>query len=244
LLFPAHGQCRLSVVSATSLKLSPFNGQNLTINGAVEQVPSAGITISNTGLAASTRYYVYAAMSGGSMALELSATGHEQSATGVEVKTGDASRTLVGMIYTTANTPGQFVDTGANRNLANWFNRRQINAATGTIVDTTTNTAFEELTGGRAVLLSWADEAVVVEVIGSVQSNSAGNNVHTTSVGLDGSTTGAQTVSTTYAANVEFPAIARAVVHPAEGMHFAAAMGKVSTGTGTWNFGVQASTFA
>jgi hypothetical protein len=53
LLLPAHGQCRLSVVSATSLKLSPFNGQNLTINGAMGKV-SAGTGTWNFGVQAST----------------------------------------------------------------------------------------------------------------------------------------------------------------------------------------------
>ncbi|MBP0532956.1 hypothetical protein J8J19_22570, partial [Mycobacterium tuberculosis] len=53
-----HGQCRLSYVSGTQLKLSPYNGNNLIINGVPQQIPSAGVTLANTGLAASTKYYV------------------------------------------------------------------------------------------------------------------------------------------------------------------------------------------
>ncbi|MDW3684916.1 hypothetical protein RA280_24815, partial [Cupriavidus sp. CV2] len=41
-----HGQCRLSVVSGTSLKLAPYNGNNLIINGVPQQIPGAGVTIS------------------------------------------------------------------------------------------------------------------------------------------------------------------------------------------------------
>lgn len=90
-MLPSHGNCRLSVASTTSLKLSPYGGRNLNINGAIELIPTAGITISNGALAASTRYFVYSAMSGGSMVLELSTTGHETAASGVEVKTGTGS---------------------------------------------------------------------------------------------------------------------------------------------------------
>jgi hypothetical protein len=60
LLLPAHGQCRLVFVSATSIRLQPHNGRNLNINGLPEQIPTAGITASNDSLAANTTYYVYA----------------------------------------------------------------------------------------------------------------------------------------------------------------------------------------
>lgn len=240
-----HGQCRLSVVSGTSLKLSRYNGACLIINSTVEQIPAVGVTIANTGLTASTLYYVYAYMNSGTMTLELSATGHSTHTDGVEIKTGDATRTLVGMIFTNASTPGQFVDAGEVRTLANWFNRRDIHAATATISDQTNNTAaLEELTGGRAYVCSWADEAVEIAIVGSVHSNTAGNVVHTTSAGIDGASSGAQTIATTYAASVDLPAYARAIIHPAEGMHYGLAMGKVSTGTGTWSFGTQMKTRA
>ncbi|QNB13424.1 hypothetical protein G5S35_17495 [Paraburkholderia tropica] len=45
-----HGQCRLSVASPTSLLLSPYNGNLLTVNGAPTQIPAAGLTLANTGL--------------------------------------------------------------------------------------------------------------------------------------------------------------------------------------------------
>jgi hypothetical protein len=84
-------------------------------------VPSAGVTISNAGLAASTVYYVYARMSGGAMALELSTTGHTPT-NGVETKTGDTTRTLVGMVRTNASS--QFVDDATNICVLSFFNRR------------------------------------------------------------------------------------------------------------------------
>jgi hypothetical protein len=45
-----HGQCRPSVASPTSLLLSPYNGNLLTVNGAPTQIPAAGLTVSNSGL--------------------------------------------------------------------------------------------------------------------------------------------------------------------------------------------------
>jgi len=85
-----NGQCRLSVVSTTSLKLAPLDGSQLMIAGIPQNIPSAGVTITNSGLAASTLYYVYAYMNSGTMTLELSATGHATDAnTGIEIKSGD-----------------------------------------------------------------------------------------------------------------------------------------------------------
>ncbi|MBR7551793.1 hypothetical protein KC220_24955, partial [Mycobacterium tuberculosis] len=83
-----HGQCRLSYVSGTQLKLSPYNGNNLIINGVPQQIPSAGVTLANTGLAASTKYYVYAYMNAGTMTLEAVTTAHATGTNGVEQKSG------------------------------------------------------------------------------------------------------------------------------------------------------------
>lgn len=240
LLYPAHGQCRLTYVSATQIKLAPHNGQNLNIAGTVEQIPAAGVTISNSGLSNSTLYYVYAYMNAGTMTLELSATGHSQHTNGVETKTGDTTRTLVGMIRT--NGSGEFADSASIRTVASWFNRRRIYSVTATLSDQTANTAFEELTGGSASFLSWAGEGVEIDIVGYVKNSAAGNNINTTSAAIDGSTSGAQTIATTYAADVDLPAYARAIVYPAEGHHLAAAFGKVSAGTGTWSYGIQVAT--
>jgi hypothetical protein len=238
-LLSSHGQCRLSVASATSLLLSPHGGRNLNINGAVEQVPSAGVTISNGSLAASTRYFVYAAMSSGTMILELSTTGHETATTGVEVKTGDASRTLVGMIATNASS--QFANSVTSPTCINWFNRRTIIGATPTVSGSTSSSgSFAEITtSGRIPFLAWADEAIEVQVVGSVSNNTAGNINHSTSPGLDGVEFGAQTQSHSFAASINVPAVARSVSYVSEALHTASAFGKVSAGTGSWSFGVQ-----
>lgn len=159
LVATSHGQCRLVFVSSTSLKLQPLNGRNLFVNGALRQVPAAGVTVSNSGLSSSTLYYVYAYMSGATMTLELSATGHSQDATtGVEVKTGDATRTLVGMCVT--NGSSQFHDGGAVVGVLSYFQRRRkVASAYFTAARTTSSTTAVELNSEiRVTFLSWADE--------------------------------------------------------------------------------------
>lgn len=155
-----HGQCRLSVASATSLNLSPFNGNNLIINGVPQQIPAGGISISNTGLAALTLYYVYAFMNSSTMTLELSTAGHVTGATGIEQKSGDATRTLVGMIRTSASI--QFVNSFAQRFCINWFNRRPVGVIQGFAANrSTTSTSMVEISASeRAEYLAWRDEGV------------------------------------------------------------------------------------
>lgn len=228
-----HGQCRLSVVSTTQLKLSPYNGNNLIINGVPQPVPSAGVTISNGSLSASTLYYVYAFMSSGTMTLELSATGHATGTTGIEQKTGDATRTLVGMIYT--NTSSQFVDSPTQRLCMNWFNRRDIAAYNILSANrsTTSSTPVEITTAAERVqILNWGDQTVITTVGGVGSQNTAGS--FSTFSSLDGSTAGA--VST-----ISPPAGQASAMCPsnpwivAEGFHYGAILGTATAGfTATW----------
>ena len=69
------GQCKFGYTSTSVCTLSRFNGKFLFINGVHETIPSAGVTIANSGLTSNdTTYYVYAYMSSGTMTLESSAT--------------------------------------------------------------------------------------------------------------------------------------------------------------------------
>jgi hypothetical protein len=54
--------------------------------------------------------------------LEVSSGGHSLSTNGVEVKSGDTTRTLVGMVY--ADGAHSVSDSATARNVASWFNRR------------------------------------------------------------------------------------------------------------------------
>lgn len=171
----AHGQCRLVFVSATSIRLDPHNGRNLAIAGLLQQLPAAGVSISNAGLSANTVYYVYARMNAGAMALELSTTGHSvDAATGVHIKTGDATRTLVGMIAT--NGSSQFQDGTDLAGVLSYFNRRRktVNrwfTAARTLSATTATEFDAEI---RVKFISWADEQPVMRANGGIYAQTAG----------------------------------------------------------------------
>lgn len=181
------GQCRLSVASTTSLVLSPYNGNTIIINGAPRQIPSGGVTVTNSGVTANSLRYVYAFMSGANMALEVVATGHSTGADGVEIKTGDPSRSLVGMIY--SNASSQFVDTATARQCLNWFNRRSLNCYvfSGASFNFTSSVGAEVSTTLRASFLSWADEATTAAISGYVSVSTG--SIANVQVSIDGSAT-------------------------------------------------------
>ena len=124
----AHGQCKLVMTSSTVLTLIPFNGNAIKINGVVYTLPAAGITWSGATTNA-TMYYVYASWTGSSVALSLSGVGHSRSSTagniGVEIKTGDDTFTLVGMVRA-GGTSGQWLDSNTARLVRSWFNESGI----------------------------------------------------------------------------------------------------------------------
>jgi hypothetical protein len=154
-----HGQCRL-IKSAANVVLEPHNGNRIIIGGVVRTIPSAGVSLAPTGLTAGTLYYIYAYMVGDAMTLEASTTGHSIDATtGVEIKSGDSTRTLVGMVRPIAGPA--FVDTDAQRFVLSWHSRRNIAAFNSLASASTTSSAYVELTpSNRAEFLSWADETL------------------------------------------------------------------------------------
>jgi hypothetical protein len=123
------GQCRLAYSTSTAVVLSRYNGRSLFINGTAETVPAAGVSLSNSGLAATTKYYVYAYMSAGTMTLEASTTAPAADSTyGHQVKGvgGGETHSLVGRVIT--NGSSQFF--GGNVSTAggvvSWYNPRRL----------------------------------------------------------------------------------------------------------------------
>lgn len=240
LLLPAHGQCRLSAQSGTSLLLYPYGGRNLNINGLPEVIPTAGVTITNATLAANTVYYVYAYMNAGSMALELSVGGHSQHTNGVEIKTGDASRTLVGMIRTNGSTPGQFVDDATNINVLSWFNRRRkVGRSKFTANRTSVGdpSPFGEVnTEIRVNFLTWGDAVVRQSINGGWTTTGGGTNHGYCSI--DNDTSGSrQWCSHSAATTGAFSSVDERIV--AEGYHYGTLIGKNNGGTNALFLGGQ-----
>jgi len=220
----------LSWVNATTLSLDAFNGAQLPINSVPEAIPDAGVTLTNSGLVANTTYRIYAFMNGsGVMALEASATAHTiQSITGVEIKSGDGTRTLVGIVETDASAQFDV------RFIASWFNPIPKIVATTLAADrTTTSTSFAEIsqTAERCGFVTFAGVAVRIDVIGAHLTSSG--NVYT-SIGIDDAT--AEEISSIGGTSYSGIGISYHVI-PSEGYHYATIVGRVSAGTGTWKGG-------
>jgi hypothetical protein len=172
----------LVYTSATVLTLTPYQGQFIKIAGAIYPIPAAGVTLSNSGLSASTRYYIYAYISGGSVALSASTTGHSADSTagnvGVEIKTGDSAYTLVGMIYTTGAS--QFYDASNSRLVLSYFNRLQKTLSGSAGNATTTSVSSVIVSTAFFSSLSWADDGLCV-LLGA-QINTTGSYALSTAV--------------------------------------------------------------
>jgi hypothetical protein len=233
------GQCRLTK-SGANLLLSPYNGNGLTINGVAYAIPSAGVTLAPTALAVGTTFYIYAYMSAGTMTLEASATGHAtDTTTGIEIKSGDATRTLVGLARTI--TGPAWVDSATQRFVISWFNRRPIqmnyssgvdfSSSSGSNVQINTYQLLEFLCWGDMSIRSWANLPI---------SHSAANALVNTGIGLD--TTSSTNVTNAhvwqaYAASANGAASPFGEVTPSEGYHYLAPVGATSAASATWKLG-------
>jgi hypothetical protein len=239
---------RLSYVSATALSFTPFNGSYTIINGAALPIPVAGIAgLGNTGvyvngvagqnLAANTSYYVYEFSNAGIITADFSTTTHATSSTpgnaGTEIKSGDDTRSLIGLIRTNASS--QFADTAAQRFVISWFNRRNIGGKnTFDVAHTTTSTVVIEIHSSiRTEFLTWGDEAVHGAIGGCMHISI----VSTSSAGyaFDGTTTERQmTAHTSGGAAWRGDIACSGVAILSEGYHYITLIGATNGGTVTY----------
>src|SRR5262245_13276999 len=247
---------RLQVVSGTSLAFLPYKGMLLPVKPTggewkLRSIGSAGVVSGNptTGsnfvngvasqtLAANTVYLVCVFDNAGALALDFRTTlTHLQDTnTGVEIRTGDDTRTVVGLIRTNA-TPN-FVDSATQRFCISWFNRRTIQLLNGYSADrSTASTTYVELnTEIRIEFLTWSDEAVFVGINGSCTNSSVPNNVDT-GLAFDGTTVEAGFESNVIASsggsgeNLHVSGYKLA----SEGYHFVTVLGYTLAGTATWH---------
>lgn len=228
-----YGECRLTK-SGDNLLLAPLNGNRITINGSVCTIPSAGVTLASTGLTPTSLYHIYVYMDGASLAMEASATVSATDAvTGVRIKSGDPTRTLVGMAIPT--TGPAWVDDINRRYVVSWFNRRSINCRAGLASNTSNSgTAANELsTGLRINFLLWPDEAASFTFDGFA-SNSTLSAVTRTYLSLDGALQDGVSVAANNVADQLLPLSVSAVVSGSQGAHYITPFVSVSAGTGTW----------
>ena len=153
----ADGGVLVSVLDQNHLQVLPKNGGTIYVGGALQIIPSAGLTLANVynGVAAPvlTRFYLYLAVVAGVQTFELSTTGHVTDGAGREVKIGDAGRRLVGMAYTDAS--GHFVDSPAFRGVLNWFNQDERPFDSGYSNSPTIAPGASALSGNVTTVLSW-----------------------------------------------------------------------------------------
>jgi len=238
--FP-FGQCRL-VKSGSNIVLQRYNGVWLTINNTVCTIPSAGVSLAATGLTVTTVYNIYAYMSGATMTLEASTTAHAtDSTTGVEIKSGDATRTLVGKVKII--TGPAFADTDANRFVISWFNQRprRLYSTNGSAPTTSSTTPVALVS--QMEFLSWGDSSVSAGFVGNVGNNTA-NGAAFTALGINSSSVVGHSpaLMQAYGANAQGSAVGGTTFTPGEGWNFIYTLGYVTSGsTGTWAAGLEMS---
>lgn len=231
---------RLAFVSATQIALQRYLGANLPlVSSGVwrdRQIPSAGVTLSNATMAASTEYNIYAFWNVSAIGLEFSTTAHAKDAdTGIEIKSGDSTRLLVGRIRTNASS--QFADSATQRFVISWLNpiQSQVTKQMHTVDITSASTTFIELNGSasRGEFISFGED-ILITVGGHVSDSGGAVFIHL-AVRLDGAAVaGGGGIGQGYAANVWNYILARALVSAAEGYHYISPWGTVGSGTGTW----------
>jgi hypothetical protein len=233
----AHGCCRLTK-SGADLLLSPCDGNTILIDGAPCTIPDAGVTLSPGGLSANTTYNIYAYLDSGVLTLEASATGHAvQAGTGVEIKSGDPSRTLVGMARTNGSTA--WVDSATQRLVRSWFNSPAIELESALAASRSTqSTSYVDINSGelQCGFLVWAGEIPVSSFSAFLSSNQAVNTNAYAAIGFDGTTPEVElfTPGTATFANVNLNC-GSVVAKPglSEGYHYVTGLMKIGNASST-----------
>jgi len=240
------GQCRLKFQSATQIVLNRQDGSKLKINGALYDIPSAGVSanptscflngVASQALVAGTTYNVFAWMNGATMALDFSATAHVSDTTagndGVEVKSGDSTRSLVGKVYVFAGPA--FNDAPTQRGVLSWFNRRQRVVQANAIGLSTSSTSWTQ-GNPQVFFLDWGDEEVWFEVSGNTYNTNIASCY--TMITMDGTTNvlGYDSEVGMAAPNTSTAVAASGATRVSEGIHNFWTMVAVNGGTGFWN---------
>lgn len=110
----------------TTVYLTPYLGSRVCLwDGTAYQIVStAQVSLSVTALSADTLYYLYAYLSGGSVVLEASTTSFATT-NGIQHKSTDQTRRLVGLMRTHSNSGTRVHDHENYRNVCSWQNQVQ-----------------------------------------------------------------------------------------------------------------------
>lgn len=233
----SHGQVQLVLTSASQVSLISKNGPGgLIVNGLMLSIATS-ISAFNISLGTSTLYYAYTSSTAGpsSYALELSTTTHTTGSNGVQVKTGDPTRTYVGMVRT--DSSGLFQDSDKQRFVASYFNRQARSLVQPYSGNATISTSYVQCNSGSICeFLIHMEDLVTVSFMGNASNSTLGAATYM-NIGIDSGTVAvnndvgsqASTNNYTVAFNTQY------MLSFSEGYHFATALFRVSSNTGTIN---------
>ena len=163
------GQCQLTGGGTSTIVLQPYGGDQLTIDGARRTVVAGAATLPTGVFLYDTLYYIYAFWTGTAIQLENSTTGHSTGPGGVEIKTGDPTRSLVGMAY--------LVDLQISFGrclVRSWFNDPGAAAYIGMPTSVVVSIPEYELPGTQIPVLIWAGELYTLKSAAAVYGGAIG----------------------------------------------------------------------
>lgn len=193
----------LSLASSTALSFGAIYGDLIKINGFLYPIPVAGITglgntsvfvngVAGQNLAANTTYYVYAFNNGGVITGDFSTTAYAIDTTannvGVAIKSGDSTRSLIGLCHTDGSA--HFNDSTVARNVLSWFNRKPkaVVQNFGNANTTNVNGTVGQINGGNVTFCTWGDVPNHLILYGQ-GNNSTANIQGIVGLGIDSTTT-------------------------------------------------------
>jgi len=188
------GECQL-IKSGDNLVLLPYNGNRIGINGVLYTIPSSGISLSPSAFTIGQVYYIYIYNNSGTLTLEGSQTNHATDmTTGYEIKSGDATRSLVGMagVIDSGGSIKAWVDSSSKRFVLSWFNQRT-KVAWGDQGGSTSSSSYVEInSSNRAEFLVWANTAAKWLAAGYMYNNTTAADVDV-SLGLNSASVASRT---------------------------------------------------
>ena len=236
LLLGQPGECRLTL-SSGNLLLAPLNGNRIGINGVLYPIPSSGITLAPTSTTPGTTYYIYVYDNAGTLTLERSTTTHAtDTTTGYEIKSGDATRSLVGMARVVSGP--SWADSETQRFLLSWFNPRLISLANQfTSQVTTTSTSWVELSSseGRVEFLIWSGRIFHAHSTGQMHLAGGTYQSQWMALGIDGTTPERCIARWDNNDEVSTGTCVISKRGLSEGYHYVTILGQVAVGTGKWD---------
>ena len=230
--------CRLvaGIAPFDVLYLQRCNGTQLFINGANYPIIAGGVSKSVTGLSVATLYYVYAYWTGTIIALEFSTTPFAGDAEHDHlIKTGDGSRTYVGMVYMPAAGLA-FKDNDQERFVASYFNRINKPCQRGLTTNrTATAGPWVELNSAERIeFICHGEESSTVWNVATASHSAAAQNVYA-GLGVNGAATQLVRAVMQSSAIGGFFNISKVSAYKFTlGYNFLTTLGGVDSGTGTY----------